>query len=86
MNNNKNNAPVHIFSNWCKKCGICVAVCPKKVLEQGPDGTPYVARPEDYILCGLCDLHCPDYAITLRKKEKVKVKEYEEAQRSPAPG
>ena len=23
----------HIYRDWCKGCGICVALCPKKVLE-----------------------------------------------------
>lgn len=68
--NQTNDRPVHIFQSWCKKCGICIAMCPKKVLESGPDGLPFAARPQDCILCGLCDIHCPDYAITLRPKEK----------------
>lgn len=63
----KKGYPIHIFSRWCKKCGICVAICPKNVLEIGIDGYPYAARPEDCILCGLCDIHCPDYAITVIK-------------------
>lgn len=69
--------PVHLFSSWCKKCGICIAVCPKNVLERGHDGYPYAARPEDCILCGMCDIHCPDYAITLKRKEKANNKEAE---------
>lgn len=68
----KNDEPIHIFSSWCKQCGICIAICPKKVLEKGPDGYPYAARPEDCILCGMCDVHCPDYAITLQAKHEVK--------------
>lgn len=67
--NRKNNEPLHIFSRWCKKCGICVSICPKNVLEMEPNGYPFAARPEDCIQCGLCDMHCPDYAITLLKKE-----------------
>ncbi|MCK4937985.1 MAG: 4Fe-4S binding protein [Methanosarcinales archaeon] len=68
----KNDEPLHIFSSWCKQCGICIAICPKKVLEKGNDGYPYAARPEDCILCGMCDAHCPDYAITLQAKHEVK--------------
>ncbi|MEA3293384.1 MAG: 4Fe-4S dicluster domain-containing protein [Euryarchaeota archaeon] len=84
--------PIHLFSRWCKKCGICIAFCPKHVLEFGPDGYPYAARPEDCILCGLCDIHCPDYAITVAKKdeymEKITVKEenHETAQSNTASG
>ena len=68
--NQKNDELIHIFSSWCRKCGICIAFCPKKVLERGSDGYPYAARPEDCIRCGLCDIHCPNYAITLLKKDE----------------
>jgi 2-oxoglutarate ferredoxin oxidoreductase subunit delta len=68
--NQKNDEPLHIFTSWCKKCGICIAFCPKKVLERGPDNYPHVVRPEDCIQCGLCDIHCPNYAISLLKKDK----------------
>ncbi len=77
--NKKNRDPVHLFSSWCKKCGICIAICPKKVLERGPEGYPYAVHPEDCILCGMCDIHCPDYAITLRKKDKDEEEGHEEA-------
>ncbi len=70
--NKENEEPIHIFSSWCKRCGICTAICPKNVLENGPDGYPFAARPEDCILCGMCDAHCPDYAITLKAKPEVK--------------
>jgi 2-oxoglutarate ferredoxin oxidoreductase subunit delta len=64
--------PIHLFSMWCKKCGICIAFCPKHVLEQGPDGYPYAAHPENCILCGQCDILCPDYAITVMRKDEYK--------------
>ena len=73
----KNHDPIHIFSRWCKKCGICIAICPKNVLESGTNGYPYAARPEDCIMCGLCDIHCPDYAITVKKNTNVKEAEHE---------
>lgn len=73
---NEKDAPVHIFSSWCKKCGICISVCPKNVLERGSDGIPFAARPEDCIKCGFCDIHCPDFAISISKKEE----EHEEAE------
>lgn len=70
--NKETKEPVHIFSSWCKKCGICTEICSRKVLEKGPDGYPYAARPEECILCGLCDIHCPDYAITLNRRDREK--------------
>ncbi len=67
---NGRSMPVVIFHNWCKRCGICVEFCPKNVLEYDP-GTDrvVVARPDDCIQCGNCELRCPDFAITRVKKE-----------------
>lgn len=56
-------APVVVYHPWCKGCGICVAFCPKHVLELGEDGLVSIARPEDCVNCDLCDVLCPDLAI-----------------------
>jgi 2-oxoglutarate ferredoxin oxidoreductase subunit delta len=34
------------------------------------DGLPYLAHPEKCTLCKLCELRCPDFAITVREREK----------------
>lgn len=65
---NKLIQPVKINSAWCKGCAICVEFCPKKVFEM-KDGKAVVARPADCVLCGLCQLRCPDFAIELEEKE-----------------
>ena len=51
-----------IEPSWCKGCGICVAFCPKKVLELDSFKVR-LADAESCILCGQCELRCPDYAI-----------------------
>lgn len=56
---------IHIFPEWCKGCGICVAFCPKKVLEMGRDQKAHVARAADCIKCYFCARRCPDLAITV---------------------
>ncbi len=53
-----------INKNWCKGCGICVAFCPKKVLEVQKEKVVAVDR-DSCISCGLCELRCPDNAIYL---------------------
>ncbi len=62
-------APVLVRREWCKGCGICIAMCPKKVLEAEPDGKALVARPEDCIKCEMCEIMCPDFAIRVVAKK-----------------
>ncbi len=52
-----------IKQNWCKRCGICIFVCPKQVIERLPDGRVEIVHLDRCISCGLCVMHCPDYAI-----------------------
>ncbi|MBW2568367.1 MAG: 4Fe-4S binding protein [Deltaproteobacteria bacterium] len=60
-----------IDSDRCKGCGLCVEVCPQKVLEISSEINAkgyfpvYQARPEDCIFCATCCLMCPDVAITI---------------------
>jgi 2-oxoglutarate ferredoxin oxidoreductase subunit delta len=55
----------------CKGCGLCVSVCPKKVLELSTTVNikgyypAYQARPQDCITCAICCSMCPDVAITI---------------------
>lgn len=51
-----------VDTSWCKGCGVCVYFCPKQVLEI-KNGKIFIAREEDCIKCGQCELRCPDYAI-----------------------
>lgn len=53
---------IEVKKEWCKSCGICVAVCPRHVLEM-QDGFPVVVKIEACTACELCETHCPDFAI-----------------------
>ncbi|MFH1103214.1 MAG: 4Fe-4S dicluster domain-containing protein [Pseudomonadota bacterium] len=54
----------HVINfDWCKGCGICIAFCPKSVLELDEKEKVVVARAKDCICCQLCELRCPDLAI-----------------------
>ena len=61
---------VSIYKGWCKKCGICVAFCPRGVLALGDDGFPTVKNPDACTACGWCELRCPDFAIMVHKDEQ----------------
>jgi 2-oxoglutarate ferredoxin oxidoreductase subunit delta len=52
-----------IDRDWCKGCGICVAFCPKHVLELDPKDKAVAARLEHCIACKMCELRCPDLAV-----------------------
>lgn len=60
----------HIQREWCKGCGICVAFCPKKVLEMDRQDKAEALRLKECIGCGLCALRCPDLAIRVETDEK----------------
>jgi 2-oxoglutarate ferredoxin oxidoreductase subunit delta len=52
--------------DWCKGCNICVAFCPRNVLELDGDEKVVIARLAACTWCGLCELRCPDFAITMQ--------------------
>jgi 2-oxoglutarate ferredoxin oxidoreductase subunit delta len=57
--------PVVIYERWCKGCGICVTFCPMKVLGLNGEGKAVVAKGDVCTRCQLCELHCPDFAVTV---------------------
>jgi len=63
-------AEVVVFDNWCKGCGLCVAFCPRGVLEMNGGGTVTVAAPERCTACHWCETHCPDFAIVVRRVDE----------------
>ncbi|WRS28218.1 4Fe-4S binding protein [Oscillospiraceae bacterium MB08-C2-2] len=59
----------------CKGCGLCVSVCPKKIIfldKQRLNAKGYnpatVIEMEKCIACAMCALMCPDSAITVEKE------------------
>ena len=58
---------VEIYRGWCKKCGICIAFCPKKALEEDEASYPFIKDPDKCTACGWCEMRCPDFAIVVYK-------------------
>jgi len=67
----KRNFEIDIFRAWCKSCGICAALCPRKCIELDENGNPVVVAEEKCTGCGWCETHCPDFAISVRIKKPV---------------
>ena len=71
-------ATFHIFPEYCKGCGLCKEKCPNQVIvwsdKLGVYGTPTV-KPKDEdscIACSICEMVCPDCAISIIKKKNKK--------------
>ena len=68
---------VQINPAWCKRCMICVEVCPKAVFAQAHkthagivrEIPVWVARKEECTGCLECELMCPDLAIRVEEKK-----------------
>ncbi len=58
-----------IQTKWCKNCGICVEFCPQKVFTLGKLNEPMISTPEACSCCRLCELRCPEFAITVTEME-----------------
>ena len=58
-----------INTAWCKGCGICAAFCPKGHLEVKKEKVRPIEG-TDCILCGTCELRCPDYAIYVEETKE----------------
>jgi 2-oxoglutarate ferredoxin oxidoreductase subunit delta len=75
---NRRSFRVVVLMDRCKGCGICISMCPKKVLEFSKDinnmgyNYAYPARIEDCIGCKFCEMYCPDFAIYVKPSERPK--------------
>jgi 2-oxoglutarate ferredoxin oxidoreductase subunit delta len=62
--------PVQLDLELCKACGVCIDLCPEKVFDRDGRAFPVLARPEQCSRCLLCELHCPDFAIEVRRRAR----------------
>ena len=72
----KKESLVKINTERCKSCGLCVYVCPKKILSIGEVAnskgfyTVEVKDQRECIGCAFCALICPDLALEVYREEK----------------
>jgi len=62
---------IDVDAKMCKGCHICIFVCPHSVLKKADvvDNRgfflPVVADLEACVVCRLCEMECPDFAISV---------------------
>jgi 2-oxoglutarate ferredoxin oxidoreductase subunit delta len=69
---------IEINDDWCKGCGICIERCPVQALEDSDRlnkrgiRPPQLKEKNECNYCRLCELICPDLAITVIPEERNK--------------
>ena len=65
---------VSFATDICKGCGLCVSVCPKKIIVLAKDkinkkghSPAEITDQEKCIACAFCATMCPDSVITVEK-------------------
>ncbi|MBI5001410.1 MAG: 4Fe-4S binding protein [Euryarchaeota archaeon] len=70
-----------VLEDWCKGCEICVKRCPLNALELSDKLNkrgvypPKLKAENECNSCKLCELICPDFAVTVTLDEEKKSKE-----------
>ena len=72
---------IEIVLDWCKGCEICITRCPVQALELSKKLNkrgvypPKLKEENECNFCRLCELLCPDFAITVIPDEEEKTTE-----------
>jgi len=61
----KKSYAVSFYHDWCKQCGLCMAFCPRKIIKADKNGNPEITDEDLCTGCRFCEMHCPDFAITV---------------------
>ncbi|MCI0496881.1 MAG: 4Fe-4S binding protein [Thermoplasmata archaeon] len=65
---------ITIIEDWCKGCELCINRCPTSSLEKSKDLNkkgvypPRLKEENECNFCRLCELICPDFAITVTQE------------------
>ena len=71
---------IEVKEDWCKGCKMCIERCPVNALEESDKlnkrgvRPPRLKKENECNNCRLCELICPDLAITVFPDEKKKEK------------
>lgn len=66
---------IDVDPKLCKGCHICISICPHGVLKKSEvvDNRgfylPIVADLDSCVVCRLCEMECPDFAISVAELE-----------------
>jgi len=69
---------IEIKDDWCKGCNICIDRCPVDALEESDRlnkkgiRPPQLKEKNECNFCRLCELLCPDFAITVKADRDIK--------------
>ena len=72
---------IEVKDDWCKGCNICIDRCPVDALEESDRLNRKGIRPpklkeiNECNFCRLCELICPDLAITVIPDKEAKTDE-----------
>ena len=72
---------ITILEDWCKGCRLCIDRCPVKALEESDTLNkrgvypPKLKEENECNYCRLCELLCPDFAVTVTPDEEKEPKE-----------
>ncbi len=64
---------VIVIKDRCKECGLCISLCPPKVLDTEKTYNKFGYRPtylkgkDGCIGCKICEFACPEFAIFVRE-------------------
>jgi len=65
----KKHFDVSFYHDWCKSCGICMAFCPQEIIKADKNGKPEIIDMDNCVGCRFCEIHCPDFAITVSDRK-----------------